>query len=138
MKQHLMELEARRCAALLSADVAELAQLFADDMLWVHGSAKSDGKSGMLDSIGSGRTRYLRIDNSEQKLRFFGDVAFIDGVVAMELDLAGEIKQINSRFTICWARTASDWQIVHWQSTPVRLVATAAARPFSYAIPLNA
>lgn len=121
MIQQILALEDRRCAALLSADVAGLARLFADEMVWIHGSAKSDGKSGMLDTVGSGRTKYLRIESSERKVRFFGDVAFVDGHVAMELDLAGEIRQINSRFTICWARIEGQWQIVHWQSTPVRV-----------------
>ena len=121
MTPQILALEDRRCAALLSADVADLARLFADEMVWIHGSAKSDGKSGMLDAVGSGRTKYLRIESSERQVRFVGDVAFVDGYVAMELDLAGEIKRINSRFTICWARIADDWRIVHWQSTPVRV-----------------
>ncbi|HEX7982520.1 MAG TPA: nuclear transport factor 2 family protein [Duganella sp.] len=120
MTSPILALEDRRCAALLSADVAELTRLFADDLLWIHGSGKSDGKTGMLDNIGSGRTKYLRIESSQRKVRFFGDIAFVDGAVAMELNLAGEIKQVNSRFTICWARTADDWQIIHWQSTPLR------------------
>ena len=120
MTQRILALEDRRRAALLSADIAELTRLFADDMVWIHGSGKSDGKAGMLDSIGSGKTKYLEIENSRQNIRFFGDVAVVDGLVAMRLNLAGEVKQIHSRFTICWARTSRDWQIVHWQSTPVR------------------
>ncbi len=118
--QNVHALEARRCAALLSADIAALTRLFADDIVWIHGSGKSDGKAGMLDGIGSGKTRYLDIENSRQNIRFFGDMAVVDGLVDMRLNLAGEVKQIHSRFTICWARTGSDWQIVHWQSTPVR------------------
>lgn len=76
----------------------------------------------MLDAVGSARTKYLRIDSSERNVRFFGEVAFVDGYVAMELDLAGEFKRVNSRFTICWAKVEGQWQIVHWQSTPVRVV----------------
>ena len=122
MIEQILVLEDRRCAALLSADVAELARLFADAMVWIHGSAKSDGRSAMLDAVGSARTKYLRIDSSERNVRFFGEVAFVDGYVAMELDLAGEFKRVNSRFTICWAKVEGQWQIVHWQSTPVRVV----------------
>ncbi|HWW73501.1 MAG TPA: nuclear transport factor 2 family protein [Duganella sp.] len=113
-------LEARRRAALLSADIAELTRLFADDMVWIHGSGKSDGKAGMLDSIGSGKTQYLDIETSRQNIRFFGDMAVVDGLVDMRLNLAGEVKQIHSRFTICWAGNGDGWRIVHWQSTPVR------------------
>ena len=120
MTQNILALEARRCAALLSADIADLTRLFADDMVWIHGSGKSDGKAGMPDTIASGKTRYLDIENSRQNIRFFGQTAIVDGLVDLRLNLAGEVKQIHSRFTICWAGTGDDWQIVHWQSTPVR------------------
>ena len=112
--------ETRRCAALLSADLATLTRLFADDMVWIHGSGKSDGKASMLDRIASGKTQYLEIENSRQNIRFFGQTAIVDGLVDMRLHLAGAVQQIHSRFTICWAWTGADWQVVHWQSTPVR------------------
>ena len=116
----ILMMEKARCDAMIGADVSALSNLFADDMVWIHASAKLDGKAGVLDTIGSGRTRYLEINNSEQNVRFYGDVAMVGGIADMKLDSAGEIKNLKNRFTISWMKDGSGWKVINWQSTSVR------------------
>lgn len=116
----IMALERRRRRAMTAADVATLTELFADDMLWVHATARPDTKTGLLGSISSGKTKYLAIDCSEETVRFYGDTAIVSGLANIKAEIAGEQRAIENRFTIVWARTGGAWKVVSWQSTGVR------------------
>ena len=118
--QEILTLEQARCDAMKGADVATLSNLFADDMVWIHASAKADSKAGVLNTIGSGKTKYLEIDCSEQNVRFYGDMAIVGGIADMKLDIAGEVRNLKNRFTIHWLKNGNAWQVVNWQSTSVR------------------
>jgi ketosteroid isomerase-like protein len=118
--QDILTMEQMRREAMLRADVPALDALFADDMVWIHASAKADGKAGVLDTIGSGRTRYLEIACSDEKVRLYGDMALVGGIADMTLEIGGEVKVLKNRFTINWQRVDSGWKVVNWQSTTVR------------------
>ena len=116
----ILKLEKLRCDAMIGADVPALTRLFADDMVWVHASAKADGKPGVLQTIGSGKTRYLEINCSEQQVRLYGDMAIVGGIADMKLESGGEVRSLKNRFTIHWLKNGAGWQVVNWQSTSVK------------------
>ncbi|WP_170304227.1 nuclear transport factor 2 family protein [Duganella radicis] len=118
--QDILNLEQQRCTAMMGADVPLLSQLFADDMVWIHASAKVDGKAGVLNTIGSGKTKYLAIDCSDQQVRLYGETAIVGGVADMKLESAGEVRSLKNRYTIHWLKQAGGWQVVNWQSTSVK------------------
>ncbi len=118
--EEILALETLRCAAMIRADVAALADMFADDMAWIHGSAKVDGKAGVLHTIASGKTRYLEINRSEQTVRLYGPVALVGGIADMTLEIGGETRTLKNRFTIGWLNDGGGWKVVNWQSTPIR------------------
>ena len=116
----IMALEHKRRQAMIAVDTATLAGLFADDMLWIHATARPDTKTGLLASIESRKTIYQAIDCSEETLRFYGDTAFVSGIADIKAQIAGEDRLLQNRFTIAWARIAGEWKVVNWQSTTVR------------------
>lgn len=118
--QDILEMEKSRREAMVRADVPALDKLFADDMVWIHASAKADGKAGVLETIGSGKTKYLEISCSDEKVRLYGDMALVGGIADMKLEIGGEIRVLKNRFTISWQRADSGWKVVNWQSTTVR------------------
>jgi ketosteroid isomerase-like protein len=116
----ILSLDRLRCDAMIRADVPTLTDLFADDMVWIHASAKADGKAGVLQTIGSGKTKYLEINCSEQQVRFFGPLAMVGGIADMKLEVAGEVRSLKNRFTISWVNDGASWKVVNWQSTTVK------------------
>lgn len=118
--QEVLNMEKVRREAMMRADITTLNHLFADDMVWIHASAKADGKTGVLDTIGSGKTKYIEINCSEETVRFYGDMALVGGIADMKLEIAGEVKVLKNRFTINWRKEDSGWKVVNWQSTTVR------------------
>ncbi|HEY5855106.1 MAG TPA: nuclear transport factor 2 family protein [Aldersonia sp.] len=109
-----------RREAMIAADVPRLSELFADDMMWIHATARVDTKAGLLESIGSGKTKYLAIDISDETLRVINDLAFLSGIAVMKAEIAGNVRDIENRYTIVWQLDAGKWQVVNWQTTSVR------------------
>jgi ketosteroid isomerase-like protein len=116
-------LDQERRQAMLAADVGTLTELFSENLMWVHGTARVDTKKSFLEAIGSSRTRYLSIDVADESYRDLGDAAILSGLITMDLEVGGEPRSMYSRFTIVWHLTEAKWQAVHWQSTPVRSAA---------------
>jgi ketosteroid isomerase-like protein len=116
----VLDLDRIRRDAMTKADVATLGELFADDMVWIHATARIDTKAGLLDAIGSGSTKYLSIDVTDETVRDFGDVVLVGGIAAMAAEIKGETRELRNRFTIVWVRRGVSWQVVNWQSTSVR------------------
>ena len=108
-------LENRRCQAMTTSDVPLLSQLFSDDLVWIHSSAKVDDKQSFLASIHTGKIRYTQVVCSEQQIRLFGDIAIVCGIVALEAIANGAVKKAVNRFTCIWS--IADSKLLSWQST---------------------
>jgi uncharacterized protein (TIGR02246 family) len=117
IETELSSLEDRRCAALIQGDVASLAELLSEDLLWTHSSAHQDTKSSFLAALGEGAARYLKIDRSEEKIRVRDDVAVITGVADMRAVVKGEEMVLRNRYLNVWTREAGRWRMSAWQST---------------------
>lgn len=120
-REEIMALEQQRRQAMVAADVATLSKLFADDLLWIHATARPDTKQGLLASIESRKTIYQAIECSEETVRLYGDTAIVSGIADIKAQINGEDRVLQNRFTILWVRkAATPWQAVNWQSTTVR------------------
>lgn len=113
----LSSLEDRRCAAMVQADLDTLGELFSDDLLWTHSSAHQDTKSSFLAGLGTGKTRYLEIRRSEEKILIRGDAAVISGIADMRAVVRGEEKALRNRYTNVWLCETGRWRMIAWQST---------------------
>ena len=85
--------------------------------MWIHANGRVDTKDSLLGSIGSGQTRYLAIEPAGETVRFYGGLALISGIAAIRAEMAGQILEVQNRYTIVWAPDADGWQVVNWQST---------------------
>lgn len=121
--QDIMALEHQRRQAMIAADTATLSRLFADDLMWIHATARADTKQGLLASIESRKTVYQAIDCSEETVRFYGPIAMVSGLADIKAQIGGEDRVIQNRFTIVWHKTDEQWRVINWQSTSVRKAA---------------
>lgn len=120
----ILALETRRYAAMTSNDLDALAALFHDDLVYTHSSGLVDTKASYLESLRSGRTRYLEVEQREQHVRLLGDVALVRGASHIEVDVTvnGEKvrKSLDLRSLAVWTATAAGWQFLAWQSCAVK------------------
>ena len=115
----LLRLEARRCDAMIAADVDALDTLLSDRLTWTHASARQDTKASFLAGLRAGGTRYLEMKRSDEQVRVHGEVAVVTGLVEMRASIKGEERELRNRYTNVWVKVDSSWRMVAWQSTAV-------------------
>ena len=122
--QGILALETRRYAAMTANDLDTLAALFHDDMIYTHSSGVVDSKASYIEALRSGRTRYLEVEQREQKVTLLGEVALVVGASHIEVDvvLNGEKlrKSLDLRSLAAWTATPAGWQFIAWQSCSVK------------------
>jgi ketosteroid isomerase-like protein len=119
MESDILALEDTRYAAMTANDLVALEALLHDDLIYTHSSAAVDTKASWLESLRSGKTRYRKATRTDQKVRFFGDVALVTGRATLEVEVNGQPRALNVRFLNAWTMTPQGWRFAAWQSTPI-------------------
>jgi ketosteroid isomerase-like protein len=116
--QAVLDLEARRCAAIASADFAALSEILADDYLHVFGTGPTTDKTGYIATIKAGP----RVpERSNLRVRFYGDSAVVTGDMVNNITMPGEPTRVVQAFcTQVAAKKDGRWQFVSFQLTPKR------------------
>jgi hypothetical protein len=122
--QAVLDLEARRCAAIGSADFAALGEILADDYLHVFGTGPTTDKPGYIARIKAGP----RVpERSNLRVRFYGDTAVVTGDMVNNINMPGEPTRVVQAFcTQVAAKKNGRWQFVSFQLTPKRRIAEGA------------
>jgi ketosteroid isomerase-like protein len=113
-------LELERFQAQEKNDFAALERLLADDLVYTHSSGNVDSKASYIESLRSGKARYLKIAPDELKVRIIGDLALIHGrgVFTLETNVNGQKGEnpLKLSFLDVWQKRNGKWQMIAWQS----------------------
>jgi uncharacterized protein (TIGR02246 family) len=104
--------------ALISADVAELSRIFADDYVQYDESGKRSTKQDVIANLISGKIRYVSMSSTSRSIRVLrDDVAIVHGSEDDEVEQGG--KRFNVRYVYLDVVMKRDgrWQIVASQLT---------------------
>ena len=113
----IIELDRQRMAAMGSRDIPALNRLIADDLIYIHSSARVDTKATLIGAMESGATVYRSVVPSEVTAQDLGDAVVLTGVAAIEVTSGGNAMSFRVRFADVYAKRAGSWQMVTWQST---------------------
>ena len=111
--------EDARYRAMTSNDLAALAALLGDDLIYTHSSAVVDDKAAYLESLRSGNVKYLAAKRDGVTVRGYGDTAIVHGHAQIEAEIHGERRSLDNLFVNVWTRRPGGWQMVHWASTAI-------------------
>ena len=115
----VLRLERARCAALLAGDVPALSALVDEALRFTHSSGRLDDRNGYIDTIASGRTRYLHIDTYELNARMVGTTVVLEGSLRMTIVAKGVEKRMHNRFTAVWRTDGASPRLTAFASTPI-------------------
>ncbi|MBN8930284.1 MAG: nuclear transport factor 2 family protein [Rhodospirillales bacterium] len=115
--QAVMDLDRQRMRAMGEKDVATLRRLIADDLIYVHSSARIDTKGSLIGAMESGATVYTSVEPSDVTAQDLGESVVLTGVAAISVTSGGKPMSFRVRFMDVYARRSGDWQMVAWQST---------------------
>jgi ketosteroid isomerase-like protein len=114
-EQAVRQVEDRRIKAMIDDDFATLEAVLADDLTYGHSSGLADTKASYLDTLRSGKTKYLTFDRAPSVVRVYGDTAIITGTAT--LSLRGQAAPFTLRYTLAYVKREGQWRMVAWQST---------------------
>ena len=117
--QGILALETRRYELMTNNDLAALAALLHDDLVYTHSSGVVDSKASYLEALRSGRTRYLSVEQRSQEVKMIGDVALMIGASHIEVEVESARKSLDLRALAVWTVTPAGWQFIAWQSCRV-------------------
>ena len=108
-----------RFEAMRKEDWAALDAALADDLTYVHSTARLESKAEHVQNLRAGRPHYRGIAPRERRARVLGDVGIVNGVSAMHVERDGKEQRFTVRYLAVYAKTAGTWRMIAWQSTRV-------------------
>ena len=114
------DLEDRRYAAMVDADLDTLDDLLSDDVIYTHSDASVDTKTSYLDMLRSGRLVYLALEHTTDLLLTRPGVAIVAGTMSGSIRMHGAAKTLNSRVAAVWLSEGGRWRLAAFQPTPIK------------------
>ena len=113
------DLEDRRYAAMVDADLDTLDDLLSDDVTYTHSDASVDTKTSYLDMLRSGRLVYLALEHTTDRVLTRPGVAIVAGTMSGSIRMRGAAKILNSRVAVVWVTESGRWRLAAFQATPI-------------------
>jgi uncharacterized protein (TIGR02246 family) len=111
-EQQILALHEAGNKALMSADLAVLAQIFADDYVQYNESGKAFTKQDVLESFRSGAIRYPSIVSTGRQIRVFGDTAVVHGSESDEVESDGKRFSVRYVYLDVLRKHNGEWKLV--------------------------
>jgi ketosteroid isomerase-like protein len=104
-------------AAVKKNDAATMARILADDFVLVTGLGKTYTKADLLEEARSGRMVYERQEDSNQKVRVWGDTAVVTALLWAKGTDGGKAFDYKLWFSDTYVRTPDGWRYVFAQAS---------------------
>jgi ketosteroid isomerase-like protein len=120
MSEHeIIAADDRRFQAMVKQDWAALNSALADDLVYVHSSARVESKKEHVSNLQAGKPNYRGASPRDRKVRMRSDVGIVNGVSEMHVENAGKEQRFTIRYLAVYASTGQAWRMMAWQSTRV-------------------
>jgi hypothetical protein len=113
------DLEDRRYAAMVGADLDTLDELLSDDVLYSHSNASVDSKASYLELLRTGALVYHSLEHTTDAVITRPGVAIISGTMSGSIHMHGAAKTLNSRVATVWVAEDGWWRLAAFQPTPI-------------------
>ena len=106
-----------RFAAMVKGDWAALEAALADDLTYVHSTARLESKAEHMANLRAGKPYYRGAAPRDRRVRVHGHVGVVNGVSEMHVDNAGKEQRFTVRYLAVYAKSGARWRMIAWQST---------------------
>ena len=115
----LVRADDRRFEAMRKADWDALDAALADDLTYVHSSARLESKKEHLANLRAGKPHYRGIAPRDRHARVLGNVGIVNGISEMHVENAGKEQRFTVRYLAVYTKAGEQWRMLAWQSTRV-------------------
>ena len=117
LEADVLRADDRRFEAMKKGDWAGLDAALADDLIYVHSTARQESKSDHVANLNSGKPHYRGIAPRDRRVRVVGNVGVVNGVSDMHVERDGKENRFTVRYLAVYAKAGADWRMIAWQST---------------------
>jgi ketosteroid isomerase-like protein len=113
----LIELERRRCQALIRRDAAALDALWPHDLMHIHSTGTIMGKDQLMRYVLE-TLQFLELERSDLKVQVYGDAALMTGRQHARMRRVDKPEPVNAEswVTQFWVRRPGGWVQSHFHS----------------------
>jgi len=111
-EQQILALHEAGDRALMNADLAVLAQIFADDYVQYNEGGQAFTKQDVLNNLRTGAIRYPSIISTSRKIRVFGDTAVVHGSESDEVEINGKRFTVGYVYQDVLRKRDGEWKLV--------------------------
>jgi ketosteroid isomerase-like protein len=108
-----------RFEAMRKADWPALEAALADDLTYVHSTARLESKAEHVGNLRAGKPHYRGIAPRDRTARVHGSIGVVNGVSEMHVENAGKEQRFTVRYLAVYALAGGHWRMIAWQSTRV-------------------
>ena len=109
----------RRFDAMRKQDWAGLDAALAEDLTYVHSTARLESKAEHVGNLKAGKPNYRGIAPRDRTARVHGNIGVVNGVSEMHVENAGKEQKFTVRYLAVYAKSGDGWRMIAWQSTRV-------------------
>jgi ketosteroid isomerase-like protein len=113
----VLQADDRRFEAMRRGDWAALDAALAEDLTYVHSTARLESKAEHVANLRAGKPHYRGIAPRERRARVHGSVGVVNGVSDMHVERDGKVQRFTVRYLAVYAKTGEHWRMIAWQST---------------------
>ena len=113
------DLEDRRYAAMVDADLDALDELLSDDVMYAHSDATVDSKASYLELLRNGTLVYHSLEHRTETVVSRPGVVVVSGTMSGSIHMHGAAKTLNSRVAAVWVAEGDRWRLLAFQPTRV-------------------
>ncbi len=111
-EQQVLALHEAGDRALMTADLAVLAEIFADDYVQYNDSGQAFTKQDVLEKFRSGAIRYPSIVSTGRKIRVLGDTAVVHGSEDDLVETGGKRFKVRYVYLDVLQKRDGKWKLV--------------------------
>lgn len=113
----ILAAEDARFAAMIAANAAEMHRWLAPDLEYVHSTGEIENRDHLIDSIVSGRLRYIAIEPGERHVTYLGEgAAIVRGPAQIRAVTGASPLDFQIRYLAVYVFADGAWQLHAWQS----------------------
>ena len=116
-EQQIQKLEEQAKEASLKNDTAWFEKTLADNFVGVGGTGVVTDKSSAIGMRKSGDLKYEAIENSDAKVRVYGNTALASGTTTVKGSLKGQDFSGTYHYVRVWVKQGGQWKLAHFQAT---------------------
>jgi len=113
----ILAAEDARFAAMVAADAGQMQHWFADDLQYVHSTGQVESRDQLIQSITSGRTRYVAVTPVQRQVVPLGTAAAaVRGRARFQVTAGGNPLDLQIRYLAVYGNEDGIWRLRSWQS----------------------